>query len=483
MRSSRTITLFTERREPPQRPTSFVVSILLHGVVIGLISYVVIHSPAIKDPSRTERYTVRHLDLHRPQPKAQDSAANQVGYPGPQNTAHASPPGGKPASQPVAEQKIPQLTPGPQTLVQPNLPFHLTQPQETPVPTVAVWTPEKTLAKAVVPPQPQKPTASEVQPSLEPPNEEMNLADLGISSKDLAAQTPEIQPSTTSPLIVHGPDTLQFPPETTSESNAEPTPAAILSLSDLQMPEGTVALAPVNETAAANRTGALTHSRTDDHTADGNGNGSGGTGGTSTGAGAGSASSKPAGPADKPAAATNQPAEAKSAAAHAGSGSSSGSDSGTAHISLPKDGQFGAVVVGSSLEEKYPETAELWTGRMAYTVYLHVGLSKSWIMQYSLPRSAEAAAAGNIDRIDAPWPYNIVRPNIPPGEINADALMVHGYVNQAGRFEALSVAFPPEFTQTQFVLSALQQWQFRPAMQNGQAVTVEILLVIPEVQQ
>jgi hypothetical protein len=73
-----------------------------------------------------------------------------------------------------------------------------------------------------------------------------------------------------------------------------------------------------------------------------------------------------------------------------------------------------------------------------------------------------------------------VRPNIAPGSIDADALMVHGFVNQAGRFEALAVAFPPQFAQAQFVLNSLAQWQFRPATQNGQDVKVEVLLIIPE---
>jgi hypothetical protein len=150
---------------------------------------------------------------------------------------------------------------------------------------------------------------------------------------------------------------------------------------------------------------------------------------------------------------------------------------------LPHDGQFGAVVVGSAQEERYPETAPLWSGRLSYTVYLHVGLAKSWILQYSLSRADNAAAAGNIAHIEAPWPYNIVRPNIPPGAIDADALMVHGFVNQAGRFEALSVLFPPQFAQAQFVLDALAQWQFRPAAQNGQNVRVEVLLIIPDEQQ
>jgi hypothetical protein len=111
-----------------------------------------------------------------------------------------------------------------------------------------------------------------------------------------------------------------------------------------------------------------------------------------------------------------------------------------------------------------------------------VGLAKNWILQFSLSH-AESAAASSTTHVDAPWPYSIVRPNIEPGAIDADALMVHGFVNQAGRFEALTVAFPPDFAQKQFVLNALAQWQFRPAMQNGQNVKVEVLLIIPEMQE
>ena len=131
----------------------------------------------------------------------------------------------------------------------------------------------------------------------------------------------------------------------------------------------------------------------------------------------------------------------------AGSGTGSGTDDGPTSVqfNLPKNGQFGAVVVGASLEAKYPELSGVWSDRVAYTVYLHVGLSKSWILQYSLPRSTEAQDSGNVSRLEAPWPYNIVRPNLAPDSLNADALLVHGYVNEAGKFESLGVAFPPEF--------------------------------------
>jgi hypothetical protein len=145
---------------------------------------------------------------------------------------------------------------------------------------------------------------------------------------------------------------------------------------------------------------------------------------------------------------------------------------------LPKDGKYGVVVVGSSLAEDYPETVNMWRDRLAYTVYLRVGVAKNWILQYSIPR-AQVASGGSAIRPDAPWPYDITRPSI-DANANTDAIMVHGFVNAAGRFEQLAVVFPTELAEAKFLLRALQQWQFRPAMQNGQATTVEVLLIIPD---
>ena len=113
------------------------------------------------------------------------------------------------------------------------------------------------------------------------------------------------------------------------------------------------------------------------------------------------------------------------------------------------------VVVGSTLDEQYPETAEVWKGRLAYSVYLKVGLEKSWILQYSLPRAADSANAGSA-HLDAPWPYYIVRPNLNPDDATSDSVMVHGFVNEAGHFEKLSVVFPTDmgYAREQLVLNA-----------------------------
>ena len=146
-------------------------------------------------------------------------------------------------------------------------------------------------------------------------------------------------------------------------------------------------------------------------------------------------------------------------------------------ITPAKNGRFEVVVVGTSVADEYPEAAKVWSGRMAYTVYLHVGLSKNWILQYSLPAAETASLAGEAPRLSAPWPYVILRPNLVTP--NTDGILVHGLLSAAGKLEKLALVFPNEFADTNFILDSLKQRDFRPAMQNGQAAAVEVLLIIP----
>jgi hypothetical protein len=526
LNSSGVITLFSERPQQTQRPYTFVLSILAHGAAIALVSLGFLYAPRISPQTLAERYTLRHLDLHSPEPLLRRSSSGGISYPGSQAAAHAAAAESKAAARASMSRLTAKLEPAPQTLVQPDLPPNIVLPK-IPVPTVVLWTPAKTPPKAIVPPPPQKAAAADVLPSIKPPNVEVNLADLEMSSSKFEPKIAQpVVPSTSSPVVVHGPELPQQPPQTTTLAPAPPTPAAVLSLSDLHVREGTVMLPPANETASAKSASGLDSGRADDPAKTGSDSPAGKTNGTAAGHDAGASGDKDkaatsgSGNSQQNAAksgpgAGTQAGAGKSAQSGAGleaktgagagngpsgnhetggktgpaEGSATGSDSGSGfgppaeRINLPRDGQFGVVVVGSSLEEKYPETAELWSGRLSYTVYLHVGLAKSWILQYSLPRAAEAAAAGNVARLAAPWPYNIVRPYIAPGEINADALMIHGIVNTAGRFEDLAVVFPPEFAQAKAVLNAIQQWQFRPAAQAGQNIPVEVLLIIPEIEE
>lgn len=451
------IMLFSERPEVVQRPYTFIVSIVVHCAAAALVAFGIIASPKVNTAAASERYDLRHLELHTIESEMQ-RARNEIEYPRSHFIKHTPPPGDNSAAMQPLMHQIVKAPPGPQTLVQPDIPKPVALTQEIPVPTVVIWDGKRSPAKTLVPPLPAKPAIAEVHPSLQLPNEEQKLADIAIASTNLPVQTPVVLPSTTSPVVVSGPKPSPPAPVTTAQGAAQPTPTAVMSLSDSHMANGDVMLPPVNESASSNSPGGLTPGQANGSAQTGRSNASGKAGG------AGPAAGDPGDPAGQ----------------QAPSGSGQGFQMTAAHIARPITGQFGAVVVGSSIQDEFPDAPPLWNERLSYTVYLPVGLAKSWILQYSLPRDAEAAAAGKIAHIEAPWPYNIVRPNITPGAINADALMVHGFVNQAGRFESLAIAFPPQFSQAQFVLSSLAQWQFRPATQNGKNVKVEVLLIIPE---
>ena len=471
MTSSRTIALFTESRDISQRSTSFAVSVLFHCMAVGLFSFGVMYSPHLDRRAIAERYTVRNIDLETPQQQMRRTARNKVNYPSPLPKLRSNKPApGKPLVQPPVLRQVAQAQKGPQTLIQPDLPMQIALTQEVPVPTMVIWSPQKTAVKNLVAPLPDKPTAANVTPSPAPPNEQVDLSGISISVPAVEAPKLPTPASTTSPVAVQAPDRVQLAPATVSQPSAQPTPAAVMSLSDLQMAQGKVMLPPVNESAATDTPGVLTPGPTQDPSAQGKSKEAGG-------AGAGESAASAADPPGNPAAAASA-----DVAPHQGTNTGTALDNqpSSTRITLPKDGQFGAIVIGDALQDEFPEMAGVWSGRLAYTVYLHVGLARSWILQYSLPRDEDALVAGNVARLEAPWPYNIVRPNLgsDPGDVNT--IMIHGFVNQAGRFEALNIVFPPQFREAQFVLKSLQNWQFRPAMQNGQIARVEVLLIIPE---
>ena len=97
----------------------------------------------------------------------------------------------------------------PQTLLQPDLPADLPVTfKKVPVPLVVLWSPEKPAPqkRRIVPPAPDKAAIAVVRPTLEAPIKEENLADIRISSTVFVTQTPAPPPSTTSPIVVHGPE-------------------------------------------------------------------------------------------------------------------------------------------------------------------------------------------------------------------------------------------------------------------------------------
>jgi hypothetical protein len=454
-------------------PSGFLISILVH-VCACILLFLALRQPYKTDSrSLTQRYAVRVMELRKQEPKIHPPI--QKANLRPDQLPETNPaPGGSQSEAPA-----PRIPPNfisqkqaLQTLIQPDAVTNPTIPQ-APLPQLFVWSSRDIPVQKIVQPTPQTTTAIEVRPSPNPPNQETKVADVQISSTVFDAKTPLPNPSKTSPVAVPAAQQSKMP-ETASKDSGKASPASVISASTVQLQEGTATLPMINEVAPAPFTGSLAAGQPKSLSP----NGQGKTEGKQAGAGAGQTTGNQAGNAAAGTGAGGQGAGANGLSGAEGSVTAGASQPTVVHIMLPKDGKYGVVVVGSSLAEDYPETVNMWRDRLAYTVYLRVGVAKNWILQYSIPRAQVAAGASAI-RPDAPWPYDITRPSI-DANANTDAIMVHGFVNAAGRFEQLAVVFPTELAEAKFLLRALQQWQFRPAMQNGQATTVEVLLIIPD---
>lgn len=476
MRSSRVITLFDQ--PPPSRrgASSLVVSILLHSAAYAWLYFGLSHLPRLRESATRRQYEVRVLRQDDIQLPTKSSSGGAPAH----SEAHSAPrtpgPAGQPAPPPAVPPDPTQALSRTRTLVQPEVPPDLKLLQVVPLPLVVKWTPVDNPSKLIVMPSPQETTAALSRPTIKPPNRERVPADINISSTAFKTQTPALPPSTTSPVVAHIPAPVTHVPETASRTSVQPTPAQVVSIPEIQTKQPVAEIPPANSVAHATASTTLAPGHQENATEATNASPSAKQKEIGAGQGSADKNEKAA-----TAGATTAHQEGSPGPGDAPSDSSgTGGDLSVTRITLPKDGQFGVVIVGSALAEQYPETADFWSGRLIYTVYLHVGPGKSWILQYSLPRDAQEAAPGAVTRPDAPWPFAIVRPHLDPDDYSSDAIMVHGYVNPAGRFERLAVVFPAEFEKSKFVLNALQQWQFRPARQNGQIAAVEVLLIIPE---
>ncbi len=144
-------------------------------------------------------------------------------------------------------------------------------------------------------------------------------------------------------------------------------------------------------------------------------------------------------------------------------------------LTLPKDGKFGVVVLGSAGSAMYPESVSALSGKVVYTVYLKMGLRKSWILQYCLVKSPAESAANKgtaATPLDAPWPFLMMRPDQWSAS-DPDYIVIHGMVTSAGQFEQLAMVFPEQLDERDLLLRSLKLWAFRPAARDGEPVAVE----------
>jgi hypothetical protein len=154
-------------------------------------------------------------------------------------------------------------------------------------------------------------------------------------------------------------------------------------------------------------------------------------------------------------------------------------------IRRPANGNFDAMVVQTTPLNQYPESRSLLTGRPIYSVYFSVGTAADWTFYFCIPGEKPASSNTSVIQlgppatpVKAPYPTKLVRPEItlPSWE---KYVLVHGYVNEEGRFEGLRVVRSIQPGTDQALLASLSGWEFRAATKDGVGVMIEFLLSIP----
>lgn len=396
---------------------------------------------------------------------------------------------------------IAHVNPVKQTLVQMDLPPDIVLRHEIPLPPVLIWTQTNlpVLPKRLFVAPAVRQVMSKVKqqnlpaaPSLTPPNTATSIADLKISEA-MINNTPRLPrpPANAPPVRIPVRQEIDKMPQIALSDPTQASPANVISLpdTDLHASGPIVALPPANQIAkadlasGASGTGTGTGAKPElgngpDSGANGNGSGAAasgeGPGGVAVTAAATSGNRSGAG--------TGYSVSASGGGdAPVGSGDGlTGNLPGVTRITLPKEGKFGVVVQGSATAQQYPQSAGALSGKVVYTVYLRVGLRKSWILQYCLPANADVGprTAGTRAPLEAPWPFLIMRPdNL--GSDDPDYVMVHGLITAAGHFDQLAMVFPDELERRDLLMNSLKLWAFRPATRDGVNTSVEVLLIIP----
>ena len=482
--SSRIVTVFSDqkiaRTASPSMFASAVVHFMTAGMLFVLMEVAVPHVAPVP-PLKFSVVRILTYNPTRDEAKAGNPGPHEMRAPNkiPSHIAKSSAGAARPRQRQLPVSR--KIKTGPQTLLQAHA-NKIPPPKNAIIPTTLLAAAHPKLTQKIISPQPHQNPAAPIPTTLSLPNAAIHVSNIRLSPANLAIPNLPMPASTTVPYELDNPTTNAQIIETTSPSQQQPTPTRLLAISDLKAVKGIIPIPQSENEVEKTRmkgsamTGILTRKP--------------GTGKlTSKGLSAmghtqlasagntrhlnrkalhpdavhpiqkansqGNTSNTP-NPSNRNLAALNNRSSKQALA-----GQGDGDHLSFTHLSKSATGQFGAVVMGDSSEMDFPETADLWRGRNVYTVYIDVGEPISWILQYALPKSATRAQQQGT--LSAPYPYEMLRPNFAPSALNADDLLIHGFITAKGKLVDVDTEFPPNFVFSKAILQALKKWQFRPA--------------------
>ena len=368
------------------------------------------------------------------------------------------------APQPVQPAKLPEA---PETLIQLDLPQPKVEAQlQLPNALTLTNSPLRKLPRPVIrPPElPNREIPAQVILEADAPRIQAAAGELPIAAALTERAALPVMPASKSPVAGTGANPAEA---ATGNFKTQEAPVLVAAPNQPAPPRAAVVVPPTSQAApgGSNGTDPAGGSRAAPQASAGAGAGSGKT--ETAGAAVGGASSQqgnlPIAP-PRPQAALPQPVR----------------------VTLPRDGKYEVTVTQNA--GIVPGSADFLSGRPVYSVYIHAGDKRDWILQYCLPatspapprRSSTVVSLGPSPApLAAPFAFVMLRPAVAFAAPDIRYAMVHGFVNENGRLEKLAEVGDRAIKNMQEVMDALAGWEFRPASKDGVAAAVEILLCIP----
>jgi len=495
---------------PPRRWPAFVVSAVLHAVLLLALPTLLGAIDPIDEPAYWARQLRPEQTLRIRIPERLYLASGGRREAVPQRRTEAGQAAGRVARRAGAERagvakararggvrrrfQLPELarrSRQPQSLLQPELSPELPLAAGLRLPEVFFWAPRSPLevrAKVMaVPGFDQVPAGTarlDTPPAVETPSE---LPGLPLTLPPALYELTEAALSAAArmPLRLPLPPTGELRGSTTETSSGDPL--TVLSLSTEPRPLREILLIPpANQLGVAPRGGGGPGAPGPGAAQSaGGGGGPSGTGPAQAAAEGNDPLPRPdvAGP--LPATAGGLPAAAEAPAAGTSAAVPGAPLAGETRLEHPVSGVFD-VVVQSADADGLPESAGVLTGRPVYSAYLNVGGPREWLLQYCIPGGEvqTVEVAGGVVRLASPSPLVAPYPRVtfrPPMKARPGGpyVVVHGFLEISGRLENLRVLGVHGAEDAPSLLPVLHQWELRPATQDNRAVRVEILLAIP----
>jgi hypothetical protein len=358
---------------------------------------------------------------------------------------------------------------------------------QTRLPELVTWTavdrikapPKKFVAPGQKIPAPANPALLDAPPVLATPNQELRVAEIKVAAVRAVNPKLTVAPSTTSTMRSIE---IQAPPEMAVNSNPIPGQPANLILTN----PNPAPLTPDISVPSVAQLGAMPV-----QSGAGSGTGTGGAprGMVKTGTGSDpNAGAKGEGTTPGGVTAGNPNVTIAGGGSREGTRLGTGSATGVAtappiRIFHPDNGVFDVVVTRTSTSDVLPGTAGLLTGQTVYMVYLKVGASKEWILQYCDPKSS-ARQSGSVITLGSPAPVKAPYPRktiVPPtvSMKNQGRAVFQGFLDATGQFKDLKLVGQEEAELAAVLVPFLRQWEFRPATRDGKPIEVEVLLAVP----